>query len=307
MNYLLLIGLVSILITFNGTLAFSEEMTLFAESKSPTYNEGVYPSITGKVTDSQGTPLSNVYVYALFPSKTAEAMTNHQGKFSLNPLTSYPPGEYSIDVYARTETVLSRMTVIFEIVEPVNQEDSEWLSNNTQANNLSFFNFTGLSSINGTYSKHDMILYQLSLENQQNQTQVDVPENATDFVDIQRKNSQIKLEQDLKNSRELQNNENRDAFASFVSKLDSIVHAIFWNQFEFTQKISDDAYQAKLDALDDGKTSQDAMKIYQKEAAVSRTELTEYMKQLNIKHGFTNSTIQDQFDENGKIPRNNDN
>jgi len=202
---------------------------------------------------------------------------------------------------------LSRMTVTFEIIASTSQEQSEWLSNNTKTTNPSVSNFAGLSLINSTESRYDMILYQMYLENQQNQTQFDIPEKTSDFVEIQRKYSKMQLEEDLKNSRELQKNENKDAFASFVSKLDSIVHAIFWNQFEFTQKISDDAYQAKLDALDDGKTSQDAMKIYQKEAAVSRTELTEYMKQLNIKHGFANSTIQDQFDENGKIPRNNRN
>ena len=85
MNYLLLIGLCAILITFNGTLAFSEELVLSAISSKSEYNVGVYPTISGKVTGSQGEPISNVYVYALFPSKTAEAMTNSNGKFSLNP------------------------------------------------------------------------------------------------------------------------------------------------------------------------------------------------------------------------------
>ena len=132
-------------------------------------------------------------------------------------------------------------------------------------------------------------------------------QNGTiDFVDEQRYFSKLNLEEDLlENSRDIQKEENRDAFASFVAKLDSLVHAIFWDQYDFTQKVSDDAYQAKLSALEDGKTPQDAMKVYQDEAAVSRTELSEFMKELNIKHGFTNTTAQEPFDENGKVPRNN--
>jgi len=287
MKYLLVVGLISMLISLNGALAFSEELVLSADS-APTFNVGVYPSISGNVTGSQGEPISNVYVYALFPSKTVEAMTNSNGKFLLNPLTSYPVGEYSIDVYARSETVLSRTTITFEIVESSNQEKSEWLTNNTYQIG---------------------IISQTTLENQQNTTQHKEIQNDTlNFVDQQRRQSQINLEQDLaENGRDLQKNQNRSAFANFVAGLDSIMHAIFWDQFDFTQKISDDAYKAKLDALEHGKNSQEAMKVYQEEAAVSRTDVYQYMKELNIKHGFTNSTVQEQFDENGKIPRNNGN
>lgn len=310
MNYLLLIGLCAILITFNGTLAFSEELVLSAISSKSEYNVGVYPTISGKVTGSQGEPISNVYVYALFPSKTAEAMTNSNGKFSLNPLTSYPVGEYSIDVYARSETVLSRVTVTFEIIEPVNQKTSEWLSDNSTKITNSTFSFgRGLSSNNNTFSQSDMVSHQFLSDNQAKNTTIVNNQNETaDFVYHQRNLAKLNLEADLlENSRDLQKEENRDAFASFVAGLDSLVRAIFWDQYDFTQKISDDAYQAKLGALEDGKTPQDAMKVYQDEAAVSRTELAEFMKELNIKHGFTNSTVQEPFDENGKVPRNNQN
>jgi len=283
MKYFLLIGVFALL-TINGTLAFSEELVLSANSSMPEYNVGVYPTISGNVTNSQGDPISNIYVYALFPSKTVEAMTNSNGKFFLNPLTSYPLGEYSVDVYARSETVLSRVSVGFEITEPSSNDKSGWLSENS------------LETTNST-----------SLLKNQTMTFLTESENGTiGFVNEQRYLSKMNLQEDLlENSRELQKEKNRDAFASFVSTLDSIVHAIFWDQFDFTQKISDDAYDAKLGALEDGKTPQDAMKVYQDEAAVSRAEISEFMKELNIKHGFTNSTIQEQFDEQGKIPRNN--
>ena len=283
MKYFLLIGVFALL-TINGTLAFSEELVLSANSSMPEYNVGVYPTISGNVTNSQGDPISNIYVYALFPSKTVEAMTNSNGKFFLNPLTSYPLGEYTVDVYARSETVLSRISVGFEITEPSSNDKSDWLSENS----LETTNSTSLL-------KNQTINFLTESEN-----------GTIGFVNEQRYLSKMNLQEDLlENSRELQKEKNRDAFASFVSTLDSIVHAIFWDQYDFTQKISDDAYDAKLGALEDGKTPQDAMKVYQDEAAVSRAEISEFMKELNIKHGFTNSTIQEQFDEQGKIPRNN--
>ena len=308
MNYLLLVGFFAILINLNGTLAFSEELVLSATSTMSEYDVGVYPTISGKVTGSQGEPIPNVYVYALFPSKTVEAMTNSNGKFSLNPLTSYPVGEYSVDVYARSDTVLSRVTVTFEIIEPVNQKTSEWLSDDSvKITNSTLFHGRVFSSNNNTFSQSDMVSHQFLLDNQiKNTTIVKIQNGTIGFIDEQRHFSKLNLEEDLlENSRDIQKGENRDAFASFVAKLDSLVHAIFWDQYDFTQKVSDDAYQAKLNALEDGKTPQDAMKVYQDEAAVSRTELSEFMKELNIKHGFTNATAQEPFDENGKVPRNN--
>lgn len=304
MNYLLLAGLLTLVFAFNVSFAYSEELILSAESTSSTYNVGVYPSITGQITGSQGEPISNVYVYAMFPSKTAEAMTGNNGKFLLNPMENYPVGEYSIDVYARSGTVLSRTTVTFEIVEPSNQEKSEWLSENINLKtNSTLPAFRGYSS-NSTLQL-ELSTYQMVSQNQQNQTKNVTNSETLDFIEQQRNLAQWNLEADLaENSRDIQQSENRDSFASFVSKLDSIVHAIFWDQFEFTQKKSEDAYQAKLGALEDGKTSQEAMKAYHEKAATSRTEIAEYMKNLNIKHGFTNSSLQESFDEFGKAPRN---
>jgi len=282
-------------------MAYSEELNLYAQS-TETFTVGVYPSITGKITGSQGEPISNVYVYALFPSKTAEAMTDNNGKFSLNPLESYPVGEYTIDVYARSETTLSRTTVSFLIVEHSNLEQSGWLTSNNNQDNLTT-SMRGNSFLNNTLQL-ELATYQMTLQNEQNSLENNT-NSSLNFVEQQRITSQLNLEADLEeNNREIQKSENKDAFASFVSKLDSIVHAIFWDQFEFTQKKSDDAYQAKLGALEDGKTSIEAMKAYQEKASTPRTEVMDYMKGLNIKHGFTNSSLQEPFNEYGKVPRN---
>ena len=58
--------------------------------------------------------VSNLYVYALFPSKTAEAMTSKDGKFTLNPLESYPAGQYTVDVYAVITSYSIHYTKLYE-------------------------------------------------------------------------------------------------------------------------------------------------------------------------------------------------
>lgn len=283
-------------------LAFSEDFILFAEPTHSTFNAGVYPTIKGQLTDGQGAPLSDVYVYALFPSKTVEAMSSSGGKFFLNPLESYPAGNYTVEVYARSDTLLSRAEVTFEILEPTDQENSDWLYNQTDEANL-LSSGSGFSLNGNNYQIEMAQAYLLSAN--QNTTQIVQFQNDSNSFDSSQQIPQTKFEKDLAAiSRETLKSQNKDAFASFVSSLDSLVHAIFWDQFEFTNNISDAAYDAKLKAMDDGKNPQEAMKVYQDEAAVSRSEVSQYMRDLNIKHGFTNSTTQEQFDEEGKIPRN---
>ena len=64
------------------------------------------------------------------------------------------------------------------------------------------------------------------------------------------------------------------------------MHAIFWDQFDFTQKISDEAYEAKNSALNEGKTSLEATKVYQETAAVTQSEVIDHIEKLNIKHSY---------------------
>jgi hypothetical protein len=47
----------------------------------------------------------------------------------------------------------------------------------------------------------------------------------------------------------------------------------------------------------------EAAKVYQKTAAVPQKDVIDYIEEINIKHGFANATVQEQFDENGKFNR----
>ena len=45
------------------------------------------------------------------------------------------------------------------------------------------------------------------------------------------------------------------------------------------------------------------MKVFQDEAAVTQKEVMEFNKKLSIKYGNATSDVQNLFDENGKLPR----
>ena len=96
---------------------------------------------------------------------------------------------------------------------------------------------------------------------------------------------------------------NKNSFANFVKTIDLLMHGIFWDQFDFTQKISDKAYKAKTSALEEGKTSLEATKVYQETAAVPQKDVINYIEEINVKHGFANATVQEQFDDKGKFNR----
>jgi len=98
----------------------------------------------------------------------------------------------------------------------------------------------------------------------------------------------------------------RNAFAAFLTTVDEGVHAIFWSQFELTEKISQEAHQAKLKALQSGMSAPDAMKVFQKKAAISKYQLIEHNKNIQIQYGHADKSVQDKFDKNGKLPRTDD-
>ena len=69
--------------------------------------------------------------------------------------------------------------------------------------------------------------------------------------------------------------------------------------------ITQQAIDAKELALQEGKSSYEATKIFQKKAAVTQQEVIEFNKNLNIGYGNATSNIQNLFDKEGKIPREN--
>ena len=268
--------------------SFAEQL-IKANSTSLTYSVYQNPAIVGSLTDSSGNPISGVYVYSLFSSGKSADITDENGKFFLRSSEKYPPGEHFVEVYGRSDYSLTRTVVSFEVHEPVVQKP-ETTPDLIPAKR-------GVSIV-------EMIdkVREYNLETQQTANNT-LEKNTTAFEPQQKLVQNSSAVDFRENTREAIQEKNKNSFANFVKTLDLLMHGIFWDQFDFTQKISDTAYEAKTSALNNGKTSLEATKVYQETAAVPQKEVIDYIEEINIKHGFANATVQKQFDDNGKLNR----
>lgn len=95
----------------------------------------------------------------------------------------------------------------------------------------------------------------------------------------------------------------RNAFAKYVTDLNSDHHGIFWDQFNYLQAKVTLAKDARDSVLENGGSYVDAMKQYVKYAKMTKTEMINIIQTLNVKHNFSQDNIQSHFDANGKLPR----
>jgi len=56
-----------------------------------------------------------------------------------------------------------------------------------------------------------------------------------------------------------------------------------------------------MDALENGEDNIEALKIFQRKAALTRSEIIEHNSELNIKYGFADKTSQEYFNDEGKL------
>ena len=124
------------------------------------------------------------------------------------------------------------------------------------------------------------------------------------FLDEQRSITQQLLQNDL----DRMNNNYAEftpkaSFESFLTGIDSTVHDIFWGQFEFQQQKVQAGRDAMMAVYENGGSLEEARQAYFQKAATKQTELIEVNKNLNIKYGFADPTVQQNFDEFGKLPR----
>jgi hypothetical protein len=95
----------------------------------------------------------------------------------------------------------------------------------------------------------------------------------------------------------------RNAFAKFVSNFNATHQGIYWDQFDYLHTKVALAKEARDTILEQGGSYSDAMKQYVKFAKMSKTEMINIIRELNLKHGFAQDSIQSNFDVNGKLPR----
>jgi len=277
--------------------ADENSMTLSINSLS-IFELGQYPFVNGIVTDSDDNPLSNVEIQINFPSSVGIAATNSAGEFSITSKVPAELGEYTVVVYATKDATHLNTQVTYQVMTL-----SEIAKNNADSKDKT----PKTSSYDN--SKYDL-LSRAILENMEEQktenTKNKILSEEQKEISEQRLQMHSKLKDELKSFEEKNESHTpRNAFLRFLADIDYSVKDIFWHQFLFTEERTDNAREAKEYALEEGKSSIEATKIFQQEAAISRNEIIEHNKELNIKYGNATSGVQKQFDKNGKLPREN--
>jgi len=124
------------------------------------------------------------------------------------------------------------------------------------------------------------------------------------FIDEQRRIAKELLDKDLaRMNKDYEDFTPKNAFARFVSGFNSTHHAIYWDQFEYMNQKVKIATQAKESVLAKGGSYLQAQEEFIRYASMPRVEMIQLVSDLNIKYGFTDEALQEYFDENGKLPR----
>ncbi len=93
------------------------------------------------------------------------------------------------------------------------------------------------------------------------------------------------------------------SFTSFVSSKSVDTQNVYLDMFKFQQQKVSEARKAMKTVLDNGGSIQEAREAYHNAGAITRVQLIDITKDLNIKHGLADNTVQSAFDKYGKLPR----
>ena len=125
------------------------------------------------------------------------------------------------------------------------------------------------------------------------------------LIGEQRRIAQNMLEHELQ--RMFKDNEEFTPIASFNKFLktmsDENTKIIFTGLFDYKEKKVNAARNALHEVIKNGGTLQEARHAYHEAAKIPRTEMIQLAKELNIKLGFSDPEIQKYFNDQGKLPR----
>ena len=261
-----------------------------------TYQINEYPKIIGYVTDEAGNPVPKASVQITAAKYGVLTSTNLEGKFVFYQKVSPDTGVNIFNVMVTKEGYADGIASTSFIVNGAAPQKLQ--SQPVQPSKVSVQ--TTMTKILEQAKQFQERIAAQEKKRQELQAQ-------QQLIQQQREAAYSNLLTDLtKMDLETLPNAPRNVFAAFLTTVDEGVHAIYWSQFELTEKISQEAHQAKLKALQSGMSSPDAMKVFQKKAVISRDQLIEHNKNIQIQYGHADKSVQDKFDKNGKLPRTDD-
>jgi hypothetical protein len=125
------------------------------------------------------------------------------------------------------------------------------------------------------------------------------------LLDEQRDTANNILEQEL--AQMFKDNEeftSASAFGNFLKKIsDNNTKTVFQGLFEYQQNKVNAARDAMHNVLRNGGSLQDARDAYHEAAKIPRSDMIQLVTTMNINAGFSDPEIQNNFDDDGKLPR----
>jgi hypothetical protein len=142
-------------------------------------------------------------------------------------------------------------------------------------------------------------------------------QSKKEFADIQKQNVQKQLIDDQRSmaksiaEKELQqmfkDNEDFTPLKSFNRFLDKVSNdetkIIFKGLFDYKEDRVNDARKAMKEVFKNGGSLLDARNAYHEAAKIPRVDMIQLVRELNIKSGFSDPDIQQNFSNEGKLPR----
>ena len=261
--------------------------------------DGEFPIIVGNVKDQAGNPVSDAQVKIAFATDTVSSTTNNVGSFYVELKTPAQPGDYTVSVISIKEgygmSIVSTTYFVNGIPQIIPEIDLDVVSQ------VPILIQDGLTKnpLSQIIFQHLEKMKKQQEEAEKKQQQIDERKN---FIENQRKIVQSSLDEDLKSFENgLELNTPRISFGRFVQTIDETVQFIFWGQFNLTEQKHNEAYAAKINALEEGENSTTAIKVFQRKAAISRSEIVEHNSELNVKYGMADKLTQSYFDKDGKL------
>jgi len=136
------------------------------------------------------------------------------------------------------------------------------------------------------------------------QLKQDILAQQKSMIDAQRKVANSYLQADLASSNNFNDMTNpKNAYAGFVSKVDSSAQNVFLSEFAYMQTKVAQGKLAMNKVLQNGGTKDQALNAYYGAAATQKTELVSVNKDINIKYQLADKTTQDLFNKYGNLKK----
>ncbi len=124
------------------------------------------------------------------------------------------------------------------------------------------------------------------------------------LIEQQRALANAYLQNDLARMSNINDNTTpQNAFANFVSTVNSPAQKVFLDEFNYMQQKVQQAKDAKNQVLQNGGTVQQALQAFNDAATSHKINLVSVNAQLNVKYNLASQQVQSLFDQWGDIPR----